>query len=91
MTTAPTGTWSAPPRTRRAAKLGPAHWIMYGVSVLAIEAFATQLYFFVQIGIWNYMNPGETAFMRSDAWTLQKTHPGSRCNGPGCLTRFRAT
>jgi monofunctional glycosyltransferase len=76
MTTAPSGTRATPPRTRRAVKLGPARWIMYGVSVLAIAAFATQLYFFVQIGIWNYVNPGETAFMRADAWTLQKSHPG---------------
>jgi monofunctional glycosyltransferase len=75
MTTAPPGT-RTPSRTRRAVKLGPARWIMYCVSVMAIAAFATQLYFFVQIGIWNYVNPGETAFMRSDAWTLQKTHPG---------------
>jgi monofunctional glycosyltransferase len=74
MTTAPIG--GRTPRTRNAARFGPARWIIYGVSVMFIAALATQLYFFVQIGIWTTVNPGETAFMRADAWTLSKTHPG---------------
>jgi monofunctional glycosyltransferase len=77
MTTAPIGgRRPRTPRVRNASGFGPARWILYGVSVLFIAAIATQLYFFVQIGIWNYVNPGETAFMRSDAWTLSKSHPG---------------
>jgi monofunctional glycosyltransferase len=81
MTTAPIGSGrngspSGATRTHRKTRLGPARWILYLVSVMAIAALATQLYFFVQIGIWTRMNPGETAFMRADAWTLAKTHPG---------------
>ena len=74
MTTAPIGTRA--PRAHKAVRLGPARWIMYGVSVLGIAFIATQLYFFAQIGIWTVVNPGPTAFMRADAWTLAKTHPG---------------
>jgi monofunctional glycosyltransferase len=74
MTTAPIGSHATRKHSR--ARLGPTRWILYGVSVMAIAAFATQLYFFVQIGIWTVVNPGETAFMRADAWTLAKTHPG---------------
>ncbi|KND58181.1 Monofunctional biosynthetic peptidoglycan transglycosylase [Candidatus Paraburkholderia schumanniana] len=78
MTTAPLPgrTPSGTARTNRGARLGPARWIMYGVLVLGIAALATQIYFFAQIGIWTIVNPGPTAFMRSDAWTLAKTHPG---------------
>jgi monofunctional glycosyltransferase len=74
MTTAPIG--SHEPRAHKALRLGPARWIAYGVSVLGIAFIATQIYFFVQIGIWTSVNPGPTAFMRADAWTLAKTHPG---------------
>jgi len=54
---------------------GPARWILYGVSVLAIAAFATQVYFFVMVGIYTYVNPSETAFMRADAWRLAQDRP----------------
>src|ERR1700729_579841 len=62
-------------RTRPAVRLGPARWIVYGVSVLGIAFLATQLVFFVQIGIWTFVNPSSTAFMRSDAWRLKAERP----------------
>jgi monofunctional biosynthetic peptidoglycan transglycosylase len=62
-------------RTRRAGRLGPARWILYVGGVVAIAWIATQLFYFVQIGIWNYVNPQSTAFMRSDAWTLSEDRP----------------
>ena len=54
---------------------GPARWIIYGISVLAIAALATQLYFFVMVGIYTVVNPSETAFMRADAWRLRQDRP----------------
>lgn len=62
-------------RTKTRVRLGPSRWILYGVSVLAIALLATQLYFFVQIGIWTVVNPSSTAFMRSDAWRLAQDRP----------------
>ncbi|CDY74513.1 Monofunctional biosynthetic peptidoglycan transglycosylase [Caballeronia glathei] len=62
-------------RTKTRVRLGPSRWILYGVSVLAIALLATQLYFFVQIGIWTVVNPASTAFMRSDAWRLAQDRP----------------
>ncbi|VXC41838.1 Biosynthetic peptidoglycan transglycosylase [Burkholderia sp. 8Y] len=78
MTTAPGRSRTSPGDrpARRAARLGPARWIAYGVYVFFIAVLATQLYFFLQIGAWTVTNPGSTAFMRADAWTLAKTHPG---------------
>jgi monofunctional biosynthetic peptidoglycan transglycosylase len=72
-----TTTFGTPPvtRPRRAARLGPARWILYGISVIGIALLATQLYFFVQIGVWTVVNPRSTAFMRSDAWRLAKERP----------------
>lgn len=80
MTTAPAPSRTSPPRarqTRPGVRLGPARWIGYAVSVFVIAIIATQLYFFAQIGIWTKLNPGSTAFMRADAWTLAKTRPGT--------------
>lgn len=62
-------------RAKRAARFGPARWILYGVSVLGIALIATQLFYFVQIGIWTVVNPSSTAFMRSDAWRLKAERP----------------
>jgi monofunctional biosynthetic peptidoglycan transglycosylase len=62
-------------RAKPAARLGPARWIAYGISVLGIALFATQLFYFVQIGIWTTVNPSSTAFMRSDAWRLKAERP----------------
>jgi monofunctional biosynthetic peptidoglycan transglycosylase len=62
-------------RAKSAARLGPARWIAYGVAVLGIALIATQLFYFVQIGIWTVVNPSSTAFMRSDAWRLKAERP----------------
>ncbi|WP_153101386.1 monofunctional biosynthetic peptidoglycan transglycosylase [Paraburkholderia hayleyella] len=51
-------------------------WILYVGAVLASAWLATQAYYFAQIGVWNYVNPSSTAFMRSDAWRLAADHPG---------------
>ncbi len=75
MTTAPMSEHTRT-RQRRGVRLGPARWIGYGVSVLVIAALATQLYFFAQIAVWTVVNPGATAFMRADAWTLAKERLG---------------
>jgi len=79
MTTAPAPSRTSPRsrQPRPAVRLGPARWIAYGLSVFVIAAIATQIYFFAQIGIWTVLNPGSTAFMRADAWTLASTRPGT--------------
>ncbi|HEY3599588.1 MAG TPA: monofunctional biosynthetic peptidoglycan transglycosylase, partial [Paraburkholderia sp.] len=57
-------------RTRRVSKSGTGRWIVYVGAVFAVAWLATQLFYFAQIAIWNYVNPQSTAFMRSDAWRL---------------------
>lgn len=42
---------------------------------MAIAAIATQLYFFAMVGIYTFVNPSSTAFMRSDAWRLAQDRP----------------
>src|ERR1700761_1034839 len=54
---------------------GPARWIIYGISVMAIAAIATQIYFFVMVGVDTVVNPSETACMRADAWRLRQDRP----------------
>lgn len=60
---------------RRASRPGPARWIVYAVAVLVFAWFATQVFYFAQIAVWNYVNPRSTAFMRSDAWRLSQERP----------------
>lgn len=62
-------------RTKSPARLGPARWILYGISVMAIAAIATQVYFFAMVGIYTLVNPPSTAFMRADAWRLAQDRP----------------
>jgi monofunctional glycosyltransferase len=62
-------------RTKSPVRLGPARWIVYGISVMAIAAIATQVYFFAMVGIYTVVNPSSTAFMRSDAWRLAQDRP----------------
>ena len=61
------------PRPRATA--GLTRWIMYAGLVFAGAWLATQLFYFVQIGIWSRLNPGSTAFMRTDAWRLSRETP----------------
>ncbi|WP_425485286.1 monofunctional biosynthetic peptidoglycan transglycosylase [Burkholderia guangdongensis] len=60
---------------RRAREVGAVRWIVYASLVFAGAWLATQLFYFVQIGIWSVVNPGSTAFMRADAWRLARETP----------------
>ena len=51
-------------------------WLAYLVSLLAIAWLATQLFYFVQIGIWTVVNPSSTAFMRTAQWRLSRPQQG---------------
>lgn len=62
-------------RTRRAGRPGATRWVVYMGAVVAVAWIATQLFYFVQIGIWNDVNPQSTAFMRSDEWRLSQDRP----------------
>jgi monofunctional biosynthetic peptidoglycan transglycosylase len=64
-------------KTRRAKGrvASPARWIMYAGAVFVVAWIATQLFYFAQIAVWNYVNPQSTAFMRSDAWRLSQDRP----------------
>ncbi|MEA3123372.1 MAG: monofunctional glycosyltransferase [Caballeronia sp.] len=42
---------------------------------MAIAVIATQIYFFAMVGIYTFVNPSSTAFMRSDAWRLAQDRP----------------
>ena len=44
----------------------------YLVSLIAIAWLATQLFYFVQIGIWTVVNPSTTAYMRMTQWRLSQ-------------------
>ena len=54
----------APRRARRPAFA----WAGYLIGLLALAWVATQVFYFVQIGIWTVVNPSETAFMRAARW-----------------------
>ena len=45
-------------------------WLVYVAAVFAFAWIATQVFYFAQIGIWNFVDPASTAFMRSDAARL---------------------
>jgi monofunctional biosynthetic peptidoglycan transglycosylase len=62
-------------RTKGASRAGPARWIFYAGTVFALAWFATQVFYFAQIGVWTFVNPRSTAFMRSDAWRLAQDRP----------------
>jgi monofunctional biosynthetic peptidoglycan transglycosylase len=51
---------------------GLSRWVVYVGSVVAFAWIFTQLYYFVQIGIWTYTDPSSTAYMRADAWRLRR-------------------
>ncbi|WP_206999312.1 monofunctional biosynthetic peptidoglycan transglycosylase [Trinickia mobilis] len=62
-------------KTNSASRPGLARWVVYVGSVFALAWFATQVYYFAQIGVWTFVNPRTTAFMRSDAWRLAQDRP----------------
>jgi monofunctional biosynthetic peptidoglycan transglycosylase len=64
-------------RTRTTNRRSPGfgRWLIYIGAVLALAWVATQLFYFTQIGIWNFVDPRTTAFMRSDEARLARERP----------------
>ncbi len=61
----------APPRPmqRSSGARRPAFsWFAYLASLFVVAFAATQVFFFVQIGLWTVFNPTDTAFMRAAKW-----------------------
>ena len=63
-------------RARPARTRGLSRWAVYVASVVAFAWVVTQLYYFAQIGIWTFVDPSSTAYMRSDAWRLRRDGHG---------------
>jgi monofunctional biosynthetic peptidoglycan transglycosylase len=55
---------------------GATRWIGYVLAQLVGAWLATQLFYFVQVGVWTVVNPSNTAFMRADQWRLAHEHAG---------------
>jgi monofunctional biosynthetic peptidoglycan transglycosylase len=56
---------------RAAAKRpGVVRWLTYVVAVFVVAWIGLQAFYFAQIAAWNFIDPGSTAFMRSDAARL---------------------
>jgi monofunctional glycosyltransferase len=53
-----------------AARPGALRWLAYVGGVFAIAWIALQAYYFVQIALWNVVDPQSTAFMRTDEGRL---------------------
>jgi monofunctional glycosyltransferase len=49
--------------------------LVYFVSLLVIAWFATQLFYLLQIGVWTFVDPSNTAYMRGTAWRLSRDQP----------------
>jgi monofunctional biosynthetic peptidoglycan transglycosylase len=62
-------------RAKGESRAGPARWIFYVGVVFVLAWFATQAFYFAQIGVWSFVNPRSTAFMRSDAQRLVRDRP----------------
>jgi monofunctional glycosyltransferase len=56
------------PAGRSAARRRVFGWPAYIFGLLAFAWIATQAFYFVQIGIWTFVNPSDTAFMRAAKW-----------------------
>ncbi len=52
------------------AVFSPVRWLGYLLGCVAAGVVAMQLYFFVQIASWQYINPTTTTFMRAERWRL---------------------
>ncbi|MDN7561628.1 monofunctional biosynthetic peptidoglycan transglycosylase [Burkholderia orbicola] len=61
--------------TQRTRTVSLARWAVYAGSVFAGAWLATQLFYLAQIALWSFVNPGSTAFMRTDAWWLSRDTP----------------
>lgn len=55
---------------------GALRWLVYVGSVCAIAWIALQAFYFVQIALWNFVDPQSTAFMRNDAARFSADHAG---------------
>lgn len=54
---------------RRSGARRPAYgWFAYVAGLLAFAWVVTQLFYFVQIGLWTVVDPSDTAFMRAARW-----------------------
>ena len=62
-------------RAQSRKRPGARRWLAWGVSVFAIAWVATQLFYFAQIALWNFVDPRTTAFMRTDAARLSSDRP----------------
>lgn len=58
----------APARASGAAN--PLRWIGYLGECLIVGVLALQVYFFLQIAAWQYLDPSSTSFMRAERWRL---------------------
>jgi monofunctional glycosyltransferase len=64
--------WTGRNGAKPARRRGLSRWVVYVASVLAFAWLFTQLFYFVQIGMWTLVNPSSTAYMRADAWQLRR-------------------
>lgn len=58
------------PRQATGSAAQPLRWLGYVAGCLLAGVLAMQLYFFVQIASWQYVNPSSTSFMRAERWRL---------------------
>jgi monofunctional biosynthetic peptidoglycan transglycosylase len=49
--------------------------LAYFVALLVIAWLATQLFYLLQIGVWTFVNPSNTAYMRTTEWRLRGEQP----------------
>jgi monofunctional biosynthetic peptidoglycan transglycosylase len=49
-------------------------WLSYLAKCLLSGLLAMQVYFVLQIGLWSWFNPGDTAFERAERWRLCGLH-----------------
>jgi monofunctional biosynthetic peptidoglycan transglycosylase len=56
--------------TRSSGAANPLRWIGYFGECLIVGVLAMQVYFFLQIAAWQYLNPSSTSFLRAERWRL---------------------
>lgn len=61
---------------RAGVQWGASRWVSYVLILLGVAWLATQLFYFVQIGVWTQLDPGSTAYMRAERWRLMREHAG---------------
>jgi monofunctional biosynthetic peptidoglycan transglycosylase len=63
------------PATTTANSPGIVRWLVYIGAVFAFAWIGTQLFYFAQIAVWNFVDPRTTAFMRADEPRLARERP----------------